>query len=88
MESQIQQGEQIVNKRSVNTLSEKSYIKYHQTPLLPAVQERINNPAHQIENIASVALVVVSNCLLLTTNKAANFFSNNSTFWPLPIHLD
>ena len=43
MEAQIQQGEQIVNKRSVNNLSEKSYIKYHQTPLLPAVQERIKN---------------------------------------------
>jgi hypothetical protein len=43
MESQIQQGEQIVNKRSVNNLSEKSYIKYHQTPLLPAVQEKIKN---------------------------------------------
>lgn len=53
MESQIQQGEQIVNKRSVNTLSEKSFIKYHQTPLLPAVQQRINNPANQIESIAS-----------------------------------
>lgn len=53
MESQIQQGEQIVNKRSVTNLSEKSYIKYHQTPLLPAVQERINNPANQIENVAS-----------------------------------
>jgi hypothetical protein len=53
MESQIQQGEQIMNKRSVNNLSEKSYIKYHQTPLLPAVQERINNPANQIENVAS-----------------------------------
>jgi hypothetical protein len=33
MEAQIQQGEQLVNKRSVNNLSEKSYIKYHQTPL-------------------------------------------------------
>lgn len=43
MESQIQQGEQLVNKRSVNNLSEKSYIKYHQTPLLPAVQEKIKN---------------------------------------------
>jgi hypothetical protein len=53
MESQIQQGEQIVNKRSVNNLSEKSYIKYHQTPLLPAVQQRINNPANQIESVAS-----------------------------------
>lgn len=35
MESQIQQGEQIVNKRSVNNLSEKSYIKYHQTLFSP-----------------------------------------------------
>ena len=53
MESQIQQGDQNINKRSVNNLSEKSYIKYHQTPLLPAVKERINNPANQIESVAS-----------------------------------
>jgi len=53
MESQIQQGEQIVNKRSVNTLSEKSYIKYHQTPLLPAVQDKFNNSATKIEGDAS-----------------------------------
>lgn len=53
MESQIMQGEQLVNKKSINSLSEKSYIKYHQTPLLPAVQQRINNPANQIESIAS-----------------------------------
>jgi hypothetical protein len=53
MESQIQQGEQIINKKSTNSLAEKSYIKYHQTPLLPAVQQRINNPAHQIESVAS-----------------------------------
>jgi len=53
MESQIQQGEQMVNKRSVNNLSEKSYIKYHQTPLLPAVQQTISNPANQIESVAS-----------------------------------
>jgi len=53
MESQIQQGEQIVNKRSVNTLSEKSYIKYYQTPLLPAVQERLNNSSNKIESDAS-----------------------------------
>jgi hypothetical protein len=53
MESQIQQGEQIVNKRSVNTLSEKSYIKYYQTPLLPSVQEKIGNSATKIESDAS-----------------------------------
>jgi hypothetical protein len=53
VEAQIQQGETNINKRSVNNLSEKSYIKYHQTPLLPAVKERINNPANQIESVAS-----------------------------------
>jgi hypothetical protein len=53
MEAQIQQGEQIVNKRSVNNLSEKSYIKYHQTPLLPAIKSRFDNPATKIENDAS-----------------------------------
>jgi hypothetical protein len=52
MESQIQQGEQLVNKRSVNNLSEKSYIKYHQTPLLPAVKDRIDNST-KIESDAS-----------------------------------
>ncbi len=53
IEAQIQQGEQITNKRSINTLSEKSFIKYHQTPLLPSIQKRIDNPSNQIESIAS-----------------------------------
>ena len=53
MESQIMQGEQIVNKKSTSNLSEKSYIKYHHTPLLPAIQQNISNPARQIESVAS-----------------------------------
>lgn len=53
MESQIQQGEQLVNKRSVNNLSEKSYIKYSQTPLLSSVHQRISNPANYVEGAAS-----------------------------------
>ena len=53
MESQIQQGEQLINKRSINNLSEKSYIKYHQTPLLPAVAEKMNNPEFMVESVAS-----------------------------------
>jgi hypothetical protein len=53
IESQIQQGELNINKRSVNNLSEKSYIKYHQTPLLPAVRERLTNPANSVESAAS-----------------------------------
>ena len=53
IESQIQQGETLVNKRSVNKLSEKSYIRYSQTPLLPSVRERFSNPANSIEGVAS-----------------------------------
>jgi len=53
VESQIMQGEQLTNKRSINTLSEKSYIKYHQTPLLPAIQQNLNNSATKIESDAS-----------------------------------
>ena len=53
MEAQIQQGESLVNKRSINNLSEKSYIKYHQTPLLPSIQESMSNPANYVESSAS-----------------------------------
>ena len=53
MEAQIQQGETLVNKRSVNNLSEKSYIKYHQTPLLPSIQDKVTNPANSVEGVAS-----------------------------------
>jgi hypothetical protein len=53
IEAQIQQGEMNINKRSVNTLSEKSYIKYHHTPLLPSVRERLTNPANSVEGVAS-----------------------------------
>ena len=53
MEAQIQQGESLVNKRSVNNLSEKSYVKYSQTPLLPSVKEQMSNPANFVEGVAS-----------------------------------
>jgi hypothetical protein len=52
IEAQMLQGELTINKRSVNTLSEKSYIKYSNTPLLPSVKERINNPANSVEGVA------------------------------------
>jgi hypothetical protein len=53
IEAQIQQGDTSVNKRSVNNLSEKSYIKYSQTPLLSSVHQRISNPANYVEGAAS-----------------------------------
>jgi hypothetical protein len=53
VESQIMQGEMLTNKRSVNQLSEKSYLNYSTTPLLPERQDEINNPANYIEGVAS-----------------------------------
>jgi len=53
MEAQLMQGELFTNKKSVNPLAEKSYIKYHQTPLLPAIQQKFDNSAHKIESDAS-----------------------------------
>ena len=79
IEAQIQQGEQIVNKRSVNNLSEKSYIKYHQTPLLPAVQEKMNNSANKIESDASDGWIrggVPSREL----TRDANYVNKHSTY--------
>jgi len=53
MESEIQQGEMGTNKRSINRVSEKSYIKYSNTPLIPEMQEKIGNPAYCVEGVAS-----------------------------------
>jgi len=53
LESQIQQGECITNKRTVTKLSEKSYLKYQTTPLLPDVKERMTNPSYSVEGVAS-----------------------------------
>ena len=53
LESQIQQGELLTNKRSVNKLAEKSYIKYQNTPLLPSVKDRVTNPTYCVEGVAS-----------------------------------
>lgn len=52
VESQIQQGEQQLNKKSINNLGEQSYTHYQQTPLLPSVEKRINNPATSVEGVA------------------------------------
>ena len=40
IESEIQQGEAITNKRSVTKLGEKSYIDYTNTPLMSDRKER------------------------------------------------
>ena len=52
-EAEIQQGEMLTNKRSINRLSEKSYLKYSNTPLLNDVKERMTNPAYSVEGVAN-----------------------------------
>jgi hypothetical protein len=52
IESQIQQGEAITNKKSITNTTEQSYIKYHHTPLLPAVKDKVTNPANSVEGVA------------------------------------
>lgn len=52
-EAQIQQGETVTNKRSITRLGELSYIDYHQTPLIPDMAERIQNPVYSIEGAAT-----------------------------------
>jgi len=51
-EAQIMQGEQLTNKKSVNLLSEKNFFKYHSTPLLPSVKEKLSNSANYVEDSA------------------------------------
>jgi hypothetical protein len=57
IEAQIQQGESLVNKRSINQLSEKSYMKYSNTPLLPSIKESMSNPANYVESVASAGWI-------------------------------
>ena len=53
LEAQMQQGETNTNKRTITQLSEQSYLKYNQTPLLPEIKERMTNPAYSVEGVAS-----------------------------------
>jgi hypothetical protein len=41
MEAQLKQGESFSSKQTVNNLSEKSYAKYHNTPMLDVVQQQV-----------------------------------------------
>ena len=47
------QGEQVTNRRSVNRLSEKTYMSYTSTPLLSSINDRVTNPSYSVEEVAS-----------------------------------
>ena len=53
LESQLQQGDQNINKKSVNHLTEKSYLGLNQTPMIPSLAASITNPTNLIEGAAA-----------------------------------
>mgnify|MGYP003631350241 FL=1 len=53
LESQIQQGDLVNNKKSVNPSSEVCYAAYSNTPMIPSLQATIANPANLVEGVAA-----------------------------------
>ena len=53
LESQLQQGDQVINRKSVNHLAEKSYINHRYTRMIPELASSITNPANCIEGAAA-----------------------------------
>ena len=52
VESNMMQGQQNTNRRSLTHLTEKSFEKYHNTPLLAEKKATVQNPANLMESMA------------------------------------
>jgi len=52
VESNMMQGEQNTSRRSITHQTEKSYLKYHNTPLIPTKKATVQNPENLVEGIA------------------------------------
>lgn len=52
LESQLQQGENISDKKSVSTIMDKPYCDPQKYPLRDELKSYINNPSHSIEELA------------------------------------
>ena len=54
LESKLQQTDTFSNnKKSINTVSEVSYMPLTNYPLIPAIQDTITNPTYLVEGVAS-----------------------------------
>jgi hypothetical protein len=53
LESSIQQGEMVTNRKSINTLSEISYKQYDGGYLVPSLKMSVTNPANLVESVAA-----------------------------------
>lgn len=52
LESQIQQGDMITNKKSISTITEQNFGPYSNYPLLPEISATISNAANLVEEVA------------------------------------
>jgi hypothetical protein len=52
VESNMMQGMQNTNRRSLTHMTEKSFEKYHTTPMIPDKLKSVQNPENLIEGIA------------------------------------
>ena len=52
LESQLQQGEIVSDKKSVSTIMDKSFAKYSLYPLDSKAEEFVNNPANTVQEAA------------------------------------
>lgn len=52
IESQLQQGQQVAERKSTSTIMESQFIDYKNYPLTKKVSDRVNNPAYSIEEAA------------------------------------
>ena len=53
MESELQQGDQISNRKTNTNIPEKTYLKHRYVPMIPSVADTISNPANLVEGVAS-----------------------------------
>lgn len=53
LESRVQQGDFITNKKSCNTTTEQSHIDYRHYPLIPSLKATVTNPHNLVEGVAA-----------------------------------
>ena len=53
LESQIQQGEHLMNRKSLDPNSEVSHSDFLFTPLIPSLEASLTNPANLVEGVAA-----------------------------------
>ena len=72
LESQLQQGEIVSDRKSVSTISETSYVNYSSYPMQDDIKSRVTNPVYSVEESALDGWV--------RGGASTRDFTNNSSF--------